>query len=506
MDGMNVNLTVNLFIAGVLLASTVNALADVHYVDVNSTNATPPYTNWTTAATNIQDAVDAAAAGDEIVVANGIYATGGRAAVSWDNTFNRVVVEKPLSIRSVNGPQLTVIDGSRGGRCVYLGYGTSLSGFTLTNGLIFQFRYQVDYPLAQGGGAYGGILNNCTLAGNSVNVLGAADEVSNSASAVGGGAYGSTLNNCTLIGNSARGTNNSYSRFGGITVAGGGCYYCILNNCILSGNSAFASVLGGPLNTSFDLVVQGGGASGGTLNNCTLISNSISLYIAPNHFADVNIGGGGAASCKMTNCIASFNSRVTSRGRLLDDNVASFAIGNCWLDSDPFFVDLAGGDLHLQSNSPCINAGLNASAPDGPDLDGNPRVVGGTVDIGAYEFQTPVSQISYAWLQQFNLPVDFLTDGADPDGDGVDNYHEWLAGTYPTNRFSSPAQLTIIPSSANVILTWSTNAVGFTLQSTTNLDSPADWRTNSPAPFVSKGQNTVTNPISGAQQFYRLSH
>jgi hypothetical protein len=53
-------------------------------------------------------------------------------------------------------------------------------------------------------------------------------------------------------------------------------------------------------------------------------------------------------------------------------------------------------------------------------------------------------------------------------------------------------------------LTWPTNAVGFTLQSTTNLHSPAAWVTNSPAPVVINGQNTVTNPISGAQQFYRL--
>ena len=68
-----------LFAAALLLTSTDSALADVHYVDVNSTNATPPYTNWTTAATNIQDAVDAAVAGDEIVGTNGTAA--GRAPV-----------------------------------------------------------------------------------------------------------------------------------------------------------------------------------------------------------------------------------------------------------------------------------------------------------------------------------------------------------------------------------------------------------------------------------------
>ena len=69
----------------------------------------------------------------------------------------------------------------------------------------------------------------------------------------------------------------------------------------------------------------------------------------------------------------------------------------------------------------------------------------------------------------------------------------------------SAPPLTIIPSGANVILTWPTNAAGFTLQSTTNLVLPAVWNTVSPGPVVVNGQNTVTNPISGAQQFYRLS-
>jgi uncharacterized repeat protein (TIGR03803 family) len=68
-----------------------------------------------------------------------------------------------------------------------------------------------------------------------------------------------------------------------------------------------------------------------------------------------------------------------------------------------------------------------------------------------------------------------------------------------------PPQLTIIPSGADVILTWPTDAAGFTLQSTTNLVSPAVWTTVSPAPVVVNGQNAVTNPSSGPQKFFRLS-
>ena len=40
-----------LYAAAMLVVIAESSLAAVRYVDLNSTNATPPYTNWATAAT-----------------------------------------------------------------------------------------------------------------------------------------------------------------------------------------------------------------------------------------------------------------------------------------------------------------------------------------------------------------------------------------------------------------------------------------------------------------------
>jgi hypothetical protein len=145
-------------------------------------------------------------------------------------------------------------------------------------------------------------------------------------------------------------------------------------------------------------------------------------------------------------------------------------VGN--ITNAPLFVDYAGGNLRLQSNSPCINAGDNAYVVGSTDLDGNPRIVGGTVDIGAYEYQTPVSMISYAWLQHYGLPISTNTDTADLNGTGFNVYQDWVAGLNPTNALSVlkmlPPAATNNP--AGLVVTWqSVNTRTYYLQRSTNL-------------------------------------
>ncbi len=67
-------------------------------------------------------------------------------------------------------------------------------------------------------------------------------------------------------------------------------------------------------------------------------------------------------------------------------------------------------------------------------------------------------------------------------------------------------QLTIIRSGTIAIVSWPTNALQFTLQSTTNPVPPTVWTTVFPPPYAVNGtNNVVTNIISGTNQFYRLS-
>jgi hypothetical protein len=426
-----------LLFAGMFLATTGSALAATHYVWQGSPGPAPPYTNWVTAATNIQDAVDTATSGDTVLVTNGVYAVGER---DW----SRVTITNSIRLESVNGPLATAIDGGGSRRCVYLGSNAILSGFTLTNGRAARQEAFVGGGVccestnavlsscvltgnvsSIGGGAHGGTLNNCTLSGNwalegggaenctlnncivSSNSVfqdsmlgvinggggGGADNctlnncmLTGNSACTGGGAAGCTLNNCTLTGNSALG---GWDEEGYPSRAfGGGAYGCTLYNCTLTGNSANAFY-------DFDgnyLDGVGGGASGCILYNCTLTGN-----LAAGNGAGVSIGFNGTPST-LYNCILYFN--TATNGANYDSSstlnyccttpLPTNGLGN--ITNAPLFVNFAAGDYRLRPDSPCIDAGTNLAGLISTDILGLPRLMDGNddgmarVDMGAYEF------------------------------------------------------------------------------------------------------------------------
>lgn len=472
----------------------------VHYVAAGNSTPIPPYASWETAATNIQDAVDAAtAAGALVLVSNGVYGTGGR--VVYGTRTNRLAVTKPITVQSVSGPSVTAIQGyqvpgtttGQGAiRCAYLSGGATLTGFTLTNGATGDTASTWFLDEELGGGVWcdssSAVVSNCVLIANAAFDYGGGSSygtfnyctfASNNAS-VGGGTYFGVVNNCVLEGNQA--------------TEGGGTYFGLLNNCVLTGNSASTT--------------GGGGAYDSTLINCTVVGNAATGWQGV---------GGGANYCWLTNCILYDNVAYYPPGPGAS-NYAGGTLSYCCtapmpasgignLVDVPRLADEANGDFHLLASSPCINSGKNAPVTLSTDLDGNPRIVAGTVDIGAYEFQDPRSVISYAWLEQYGLPTDGSADFVDSDGNGMNNWEKWIAGLNPTNAHSVLALLPPFTSGSGLEITWQSvsNRLYF-LQRCTNLNVPLVFST---IQTNIQGQTSTTSfidttAIGGGPYFYRV--
>ena len=394
---------------GVALAAWIPpAGAATHYVWQGSTNPVPPYTNWATAAHEIQAAVDATDDGDLVLVTNGVYSTGGSLLDVTLTLPCRVAVTNDIEVRSVNGPAVTVIVGQfqtvseDAVRCVGVMGRAVISGFTLTNGGVMLSGGDVSNMDLKGGGAliaFNSVLTNCvvtTCTGSGIFAAGRAagsmivDCVirGNQAKDAGGGIHipseGVTVSRCWILENVV--TDMTSPGGGGIAVdTKTADPPTVVRDCVIAGNS-----------TESD---QPGGGGGVLASYIQLLQCSI--------FDNRTLGEGGGVRVNSKGIVAMTNCVVYQNQAVVDDNIRLPALrGQVDLSHVCTYPDLSDdprvnadtiltnapllagySNPHLTAASPCRAAGAAAAAELGEtDIDGEPRVVGGTLDIGCDQY------------------------------------------------------------------------------------------------------------------------
>jgi len=349
----------------------------------------------------IQEAIDMAYYSRDIVlVADGTYTGDGNRDIDF--------LGKAITVKSENGPETCIIDCQASFRDPHRGFyfhrgenvNSVVEGFTITNGNVEGL-----YPDDNGGGIYC-VSASPTIASNII--------IHNNAEMGGGICCISSLRPLRIVSNTISAN----------TADDVGAVYCveskplIINNVITSnigwtekGGLLFTRCPSGMIVNN---VIAGNlgedGAGGGiilynsslTIANCTITDNE-GYYGGQSGIWLMD-----SSSAVVTNSIVWGNYKdqiscyQSSYAQVRYSNVEGGYEGIGNIDVNPCFVNpgywewcplrWVDGDYHLRADSLCINAGdpNYVAEPNETDLDGKPRVIGGRIDIGAYEYSPPV--------------------------------------------------------------------------------------------------------------------
>lgn len=447
------------------MASISNASAGIWYVRAD---AAGDGTSWANAG-SLQSTVDAAAGGDEIWVAAGVYTVSSgavltmKAGVALYGGFIGGESQRSQRDWSVN---LTTIDGENVRVGVYGADNAILDGFTITRCFVGMYNLAVspailnciftDNSYMNKGGGIENInaspdiigcffTNNTRLKGAAINNMNSSPLVENchfitNETFTGGVIHNDQssppINDCIFIGNTGGAINNENQSAP------------VVNNCTFTGNSGGGIVnyqdCPTTISNSFFLGNTNAGNGGAIHNENVSLSVINCVFVQNNALSGGGIAHIGAFSPTLINCTFVNNTASRSGGGIYIASHSTTEIKNCiiWdnqspvgpeiyhelihldlvhatnccirggysgeanLDEDPLFLN-PPYSVQLLPDSPCIGTGDNTVAPP-TDILGRARSTGAGVTIGAYEGAVaPEDIVTLNML--VNLPGDGIT-------------------------------------------------------------------------------------------------
>ncbi len=422
--------------------SVVSQNESVVYVSEKTGDDLLGGTSWEKAKRSIQAGIDAQYVfGGKVLVSNGVY-----------NVSQPILVNNSIKVIAGSDPSLTVVDAGR--KCsVFMlkGSGSTISGMTITGGDYDHFAYPSDVTYGGGVSCDNGnhIITNCVISGNK-------------ASYGGGGVFGGTVYDSVISNNGVANRN------------GGGLHGTMAYRCVIKDNMAGSGFGGGAYGGYLEscLIIGnhgstgGGGLCQGEAVNCTIVNNTASSC-------------GGVESSVVKNSIIHGNTRDffgphnlggSSTFNSCSPDVSHGSNGN--ITNTVLFVDVAAENYRLSASSPCINAGHNDYTSTTDDLDGNARIVGEVVDVGAYERQdagTDFDSDGIADLWEMNhCEGRHFTDPTTTSSNGVNNLRQaYIAGLDPNDPDSEFTTDVLLGG----ILQWQPSVSGrvYSVQWSTNL-------------------------------------